>query len=122
MKLSEKIQYLRKEHGLTQEQLAEQCNVSRQAITKWESDIAIPETEKIIFLSKLFKVSIDELLKDELDIIGVKAVSSCGKSLVIDTEILRQYFINHPQSIDKYTFLQNSAFTHWVKEKCSKMC
>src|SRR5574344_1234922 len=37
-------------------------------------------------------------------------------------EILRQYFINHPQSIDKYTFLQNSAFTHWVKEKCSKMC
>ena len=40
----------------------------------------------------------------------------------IITEILRQYFINHPQSIDKYTFLQNSAFTHWVKEKCSKMC
>lgn len=39
-----------------------------------------------------------------------------------ETEILRQYFINHPQSIDKYTFLQNSAFTHWVKEKCSKMC
>ena len=38
------------------------------------------------------------------------------------TEILRQYFINHTQSIDKYTFLQNSAFTHWVKEKCSKMC
>ena len=37
-------------------------------------------------------------------------------------EILRQYFINHPQSIDKYTFLQNSAFTHWVKEKCSKIC
>ena len=44
-----------------------------------------------------------------------------GRNCVI-TEILRQYFINHPQSIDKYTFLQNSAFTHWVKEKCSKMC
>ena len=85
MKLSEKIQYLRKEHGLTQEQLAEQCNVSRQAITKWESDIAIPETEKIIFLSKLFKVSIDALIKDELDIIGTKEVSSCGKSLGIDS-------------------------------------
>lgn len=85
MKLSEKIQYLRKEHGLTQEQLAEQCNVSRQAITKWESNIAIPETEKIIFLSKRFKVSIDALLKDELDIIGAKEVSSCGKSLGIDS-------------------------------------
>lgn len=84
MKLSEKIQYLRKEHSLTQEQLAEQCNVSRQAITKWESDISIPETEKIIFLSKLFKVSIDELLKDELDVIGVKEISSCRKSLLTD--------------------------------------
>ena len=42
--------------------------------------------------------------------------------IINTTEILRQYFINHPQSIDKYTFLQNSAFTHWVKEKCSKMC
>ena len=41
---------------------------------------------------------------------------------IANTEILRQYFINHPQSIDKYTFLQNSAFTHWVKEKCSKTC
>lgn len=41
---------------------------------------------------------------------------------IVISEILRQYFINHPQSIDKYTFLQNSAFTHWVKEKCSKMC
>ncbi|MGC6174904.1 helix-turn-helix domain-containing protein [Lacrimispora sp. 38-1] len=84
MKLSEKIQYLRKENGFTQEQLAEKCNVSRQAITKWESDIAIPETGKIIFLSRLFKVSIDELLKDEFDIDGVKEVSCCGKSLEIN--------------------------------------
>jgi DNA-binding XRE family transcriptional regulator len=84
MKLSEKIQYLRKENGLTQEQLAELCNVSRQAITKWESDIAIPEMGKIIFLSRLFKVSIDELLKDEFNIDGVKEVSCCGKSLTIN--------------------------------------
>ena len=47
---------------------------------------------------------------------------SCNVGEILITEILRQYFINHPQSIDKYTFLQNSAFTHWVKEKCSKMC
>lgn len=84
MKLSEKIQYLRKENNLTQEQLAELCNVSRQAITKWESDIANPEIEKIIFLSRFFKVSIDELLKDEFDIDGVKEISCCGKSLPIN--------------------------------------
>ena len=53
----------------------------------------------------------------------VNAVKNEGARNMKDiTEILRQYFINHPQSIDKYTFLQNSAFTHWVKEKCSKMC
>lgn len=57
-----------------------------------------------------------------LYIIIVETNNSNEQLEIIDTEILRQYFINHPQSIDKYTFLQNSAFTHWVKEKCSKMC
>ena len=52
----------------------------------------------------------------------VKPEYNDGIAKKITTEILRQYFINHTQSIDKYTFLQNSAFTHWVKEKCSKMC
>lgn len=84
MKLSEKIQYLRKENSFTQEQLAEQCNVSRQAITKWESDISIPETEKIVLLSRIFKVSIDVLLRDEIDIDRVKEVSYCGKSLEME--------------------------------------
>ena len=55
-----------------------------------------------------------------MDFLPKSTVSEKVKN--INTEILRQYFINHPQSIDKYTFLQNSAFTHWVKEKCSKMC
>ena len=82
MKLSEKILYLRKEKGYTQEELAELCNVSRQAITKWESDIALPETDKIIYLSKLFQVSIDVLLKDELLVSGVKEVSTCGNRML----------------------------------------
>ncbi|HAN10493.1 MAG TPA: XRE family transcriptional regulator [Clostridiales bacterium] len=68
MKLSEKIQLLRKKYGYSQEYLAEKCNVSRQAISKWESDITFPETEKIVMLSNLFKTPIDILLKDELDI------------------------------------------------------
>ena len=52
MKLSEKIQLLRKENGYSQEELAELCGVSRQAISKWEADVALPETDKIILLSK----------------------------------------------------------------------
>ena len=47
MKLSEKIIELRKANGMTQEELATICNVSRQSISKWEADIALPETEKL---------------------------------------------------------------------------
>ena len=68
MKLSEKIQILRKRDGYSQEELAEICNVSRQSISKWEADIALPETEKLIILSNTFKVTVDVLLKDTLSV------------------------------------------------------
>ena len=54
MKLSEKIVELRKANGMTQEQLAELCNVSRQSISKWEADIALPEVDKLLILEKFF--------------------------------------------------------------------
>ena len=63
MKLSEKIQLLRKENSYSQEELAAICKVSRQSISKWEADIALPETEKLIILSNLFQVTVDVLLK-----------------------------------------------------------
>ena len=63
--LSEKLYKLRKNSGLSQEQLAEQLNVSRQAISKWESGIATPESEKLITISNYFGVSVDYLLKDD---------------------------------------------------------
>lgn len=62
--LSEKIYTLRKKNGLSQEQLAEKLNVSRQAISKWESGTAVPESEKLITISNYFGVSVDYLLKD----------------------------------------------------------
>lgn len=58
MKLSEKIVALRKSNGMTQEELASVCNVSRQSISKWETDIALPETEKLLILGDTFRVSI----------------------------------------------------------------
>lgn len=63
--LSEKLYKLRKNSGLSQEQLAEQLNVSRQAISKWESGTAVPESEKLITISNYFDVSVDYLLKDD---------------------------------------------------------
>ena len=82
MKLSEKIIELRKANGMTQEELAAKCNVSRQSISKWEADIALPETEKLLILGKLFHVSMDVLLKDELTLSEVKEVHSCGNNAV----------------------------------------
>ena len=66
MTLGEKISKLRKEYNYTQEQLADILGVSRQSISKWESDIAYPETEKLIELGKIFECSMDYLLKDEV--------------------------------------------------------
>ncbi len=82
MKLSEKIIELRKTNGMTQEELASKCNVSRQSISKWEADIALPETEKLLILGELFHVSMDVLLKDELALSEVKEVHSCGNNAI----------------------------------------
>lgn len=64
MALSEKLYDLRKKGGLSQEQLAEQLGVSRQAISKWESGKAIPESDTLISISQYFDVSLDYLLKE----------------------------------------------------------
>jgi len=73
MEFSEKLIALRKGRDLTQEQLAEQLNVSRQSISKWESGQVIPEVEKIVELSKAFNVTLDYLLKpSEIDELSVK--------------------------------------------------
>ena len=82
MKLSKKIIELRKVNGITQEELAAKCNVSRQSISKWEADIALPETEKLLILGELFHVSMDVLLKDELTLSEVKEVHSCGNNAI----------------------------------------
>lgn len=65
MILAEKIMTLRKKNGWSQEELAEQMNISRQSVSKWESGASIPDLERIIAMSKLFGVSTDYLLKDE---------------------------------------------------------
>ncbi len=68
MEISEKITYLRKQKGWSQEQLAIKVEVSRQAVYKWEAGISQPEIDKLKKLSSLFSVSFDELLDDEIDI------------------------------------------------------
>lgn len=66
MKFSDNLRTLRKQKGYSQEQLAEKLNVSRQAVSKWESDGGFPEMDKLILLSELFSCTVDSLLKDDL--------------------------------------------------------
>lgn len=71
--LSEKLLTLRKANNMTQEQLAEKLDVSRQSISKWEGGQATPELEKIVAISVVFNVTTDYLLKSsEIDDLSVK--------------------------------------------------
>lgn len=67
MILADKIIRLRKKNGWSQEELADKMNVSRQAVSKWESAQTIPDLEKILQLGTLFGVTTDYLLKDEIE-------------------------------------------------------
>ena len=66
MIFADKLISLRKKNGWSQEELAEKMNVSRQAVSKWEAAQTTPDLERILQLSKLFGVTTDFLLKDEL--------------------------------------------------------
>jgi len=67
MELKEKLVGLRKKKGLSQAELAEAINVSRQAISRWEVGSAIPSADNLMWLSKFYEVSMDELMGDDTD-------------------------------------------------------
>lgn len=65
MTFAEKLKSIRKQAGMSQEQLAEKLGVSRQAVTKWETDAGIPDIENIVAISALFDISIDDLISNK---------------------------------------------------------
>ncbi len=67
MTFGEKLTTLRKQHGLSQEDLAEKLSVSRQAISRWEADSTLPDAENLLQISKLFGVSVDYLINDDYE-------------------------------------------------------
>ena len=66
MILADKITALRKKAGWSQEELAEQLGVTRQSVSKWEGAQSVPDMDKVVQMSRLFGVTTDFLLKDEL--------------------------------------------------------
>ena len=67
LELVEKLQKLRKDNNLSQEQLAEKIGVSRQAISKWERGEATPDSDNLICLAKIYNISLDELISSKED-------------------------------------------------------
>lgn len=62
MNIGNNIRQLRKANHLSQEELAQKCNVSRQTISRWESNEVLPDTNNLLILSKLFNVTLDEVV------------------------------------------------------------
>ena len=82
MTIAEKIKQLRKDNNMTQEDLAEKLNVSRQTISKWETNITIPDADNIVAISKLFNITTDELLDYRVETVQKK------KQFIMDMAVL----------------------------------
>ena len=93
MRLGQKIADLRKKNNLSQEGLAEKMNVSRQAVSKWESEQSIPDIEKIVNLSELFGVTTDYLLKSGEPSFELKNedINDKDKLPVLSDELVKKY-------------------------------
>ena len=91
MTFAEKLKSIRKQAGMSQEQLAEKLSVSRQAVTKWETDTGTPDIENIMAISKLFDISIDDLFSNER---GMK------KTTEYLFESVTEYDIGEPKRYD----------------------
>ena len=68
MKFGDKLIKLRKKNGFSQEDLANKLNVSRQSVSKWESNNTYPETDKIVQICNIFNCSMDDLINDKINV------------------------------------------------------
>lgn len=102
MTIADRIQSLRKSKGMSQEELADAVGVSRQAVSKWESEQATPDLDKVVIMSEVFEVTTDYLLK------GIEpAKDNDHKTMadVIDQKILTPKNAGRAKSIFKWVLI-----------------
>lgn len=88
MSLGENLQFLRKKNDITQEQLAEKLDVSRQSVSKWESDTTYPEMEKLVQLCQMFHLSMDDLIQKDVSSIYVEDKSHYDQHMNLFSKML----------------------------------
>ncbi len=130
MIISDKILNLRKCAGLTQEELAEQLDVSRQSISKWEGAQSIPDIQKIMAMAKLFGVSTDYLLYDEIEDVSTEPFVEKSDNKLVTIEMANEFLADSkifakmlsislilfitaalPISMSDYTIFENTVFS-----------
>lgn len=95
MKLSYNLKKIRKENNLSQEQLAEKLGVSRQAVSKWESEQSYPEMDKVLLICKLFNYNMDELMNE-----NVKEVDEEKQSKININKYIEDFFAFITKTVD----------------------
>lgn len=93
MNLGKKIAELRKKNNLSQEELAEKVGVARQTISKWEIGDTTPDINQVKIISKIFNISIDELVDNDINSVIVEKVSNTEKLAGITIKILKVFGI-----------------------------
>lgn len=107
MTIADRIQTLRKSKGMSQEELADAAGVSRQAVSKWESEQSTPDLDKVVILSEIFDVTTDYLLK------GIEPVETTDHKTmadVVDQKILTEKNGKRAKSILKWVLIVLGTF------------
>ncbi len=130
MAIGEKIIELRKKYNLTQEKLAEKIEVSRQTVSNWESNSTSPDLLQASKLTKIFKISLDELVDNNLDIACKNNLTDnvfsnlIGKTCHLNvSETLYDFYLNHDKPVKNLEV--NNDFIkieyNYQKEKHTKL-
>ena len=111
MNISQKILLQRKKKGISQEDLANALNVSRQAVSKWESSQSVPDMDKIVALSNYFNITTDYLLKDEIETIdGADNYSSKN----VDMQMLNKELSENDFQNIRYEAEKKKHTSYWL--------
>ena len=113
MKLSDNLKRIRKDHNLSQEQLAEKLGVSRQAVSKWESDQSYPEMDKVLLICKLFNYNIDELMNE-----NIKEVNENKQSKINFNKYIDDFFNFITKTIDMFSSMKFKQKIKCLFEQC----
>lgn len=113
MNLAENLKKIRKENGLSQEQLAESLGVSRQSVSKWESNQAYPEMDKVLQIAKMFNLNVDDLLNQD-----IKEVNNDKQFKIAINRSIDDFLSYITKTIDMFSSMKWKSRIKCIFEQC----